>query len=68
MSKTDWLAPINADAGKLKREAVKRRKLFQEISVLKSEVAEYVESGWEVDRELKIKTKLKKTDRSRRTS
>ena len=55
-----WLEPVITDAGKLKREAAKRRKSFQELSVAKSEVEEYINDGWEVVRELKIKSRVRK--------
>jgi len=60
MANSDWLESVLSDGGRLKREAIKRRKAFQEISVVKGAVAEHVESGWEIDKELKIKTKLRK--------
>lgn len=55
-----WLEPVITDAGKLKREAAKRRKPFQELSIAKSEVEEYLNDGWEVVRELKIKSRVRK--------
>ena len=57
---TNWLEPVITDAGKLKREAAKRRKPFQEMSVAKSEVEGYINDGWEIDRELKIKSRLRR--------
>jgi DNA sulfur modification protein DndB len=48
------------EPGKLQREAVKRRKDYLELSVLKALVPEYLESDWQIDRELKIKTRLRK--------
>ncbi|MCF6267222.1 MAG: DGQHR domain-containing protein [Desulfuromusa sp.] len=60
MPDTEWLDPISTEAKKLKREAAKRRKAYQELSVLKSAVQEHLDAGWEVDRELKIKTRIRK--------
>jgi len=57
---TEWLDSICTDSKKLKREAAKRRKAYQELSVLKSSVQEYIDDGWEVDKELKIKTRIRK--------
>jgi len=48
------------DAGKLQREAVVRRKDHRELSVSNALVPEYLEDGWEVDRTLIRKTKLRK--------
>lgn len=60
MDGIDWLAPILADPAKLKREASKRRKLYQETSVPKALVPEYLPEGWEVARELKTRTRLRR--------
>ncbi len=60
MPDTEWLDPISTEAKKLKRAAAKRRKAYQELSVLKSAVQEHLDAGWEVDRELKIKTRIRK--------
>jgi len=48
------------EPGKLQREAVKRRKDYLELSVLKALVPEYLESEWQIDRDLKINTRLRK--------
>lgn len=60
MSGLIWLRSMNTEVNKLKREAAKRRKPYQELSVAKSCVQEYFDDGWEVDRELKIKTRIRK--------
>ncbi len=60
MPDSEWLNPISTEANKLKREAAKRRRAYQELSVLKSGVQEYIEAGWEIDRELKIRTRIRK--------
>ncbi len=60
MSESAWLKLMLTDSGKLQREAVMRRKGYMELSVPKALVPEYLETGWEIDRELKIKTRLRK--------
>ena len=60
MTESKWLSSMLVDHGKIAREATKRRKPFQEASVAKSAVDEHLEQGWEVAKELKIKTRLKK--------
>lgn len=57
----EWLSAVTKQASKLKREAVIRRKQYQEVSVVKSIVPDRLNDGWEFDKELKIKTRLKKT-------
>ena len=48
------------DHPRLKREATKRRKLFTQLSVKRSDVDDYLALGWEKDKELKIKVRLKR--------
>jgi DNA sulfur modification protein DndB len=60
MPDTEWLSGLSKEPTKLKREAAKRRKPYEEISVAKSAVQEHVDTGWEIDRELKIKTRLRR--------
>jgi DNA sulfur modification protein DndB len=55
-----WLKTVCSDGRKLKKEAAKRRKPFKEISVSKAMLEEYLAAGWEVDKELKTKVRLKK--------
>ena len=45
---------------RLKKEAAIRKKTYREISVSKSAVNDYLEKGWEVEKPLKIKTRLRK--------
>ncbi|MDP0495020.1 MAG: DGQHR domain-containing protein [Verrucomicrobiota bacterium JB024] len=60
METAEWVRRIINDASRLKRDATKWRKPYQEKSVLKSEVESLLKAGWTVDRELKIKTKLQR--------
>lgn len=60
MPDCEWLITVTTDSSKLKREATKRRKPYQELSVAKSAVNDFLDNGWEVDRELKIKTRIRK--------
>jgi len=54
------LGPISMDPGRLAREAAKRRKPYELTSVPKNQVDECLTNGWEIDKELKIKTRLKR--------
>ena len=60
MPDSEWIEPLITEANKLKREAVKRRKTHQELSVSKSKVQEYNDDGWTVYRELKNKSLIRK--------
>lgn len=60
MPNLEWLNPLCTEAGKLKREAATRRKAYQELSVTTTSVQDYLGAGWEVDSELKIKTRIRK--------
>ncbi len=60
MSSTEWLKEIYSDHQKLQREAAKRRKLYKEESIAKALLGEYLEQGWEVDRELKTKVRIRR--------
>ena len=54
------LEPISTDPGRLAREAAIRRRTYERTSVSKSQVDEYLDNGWALDRELKIKTRLRR--------
>lgn len=54
------LAPLLTDPSKIDREAVKRRNRFEQITVSKADVENYISIGWELDRELKRLTRLKR--------
>lgn len=57
---SEWMAPIVTEPGRLKREATKRKKTHQEESIPKALVPEYIEAGWEVARELKTRTRMRR--------
>ncbi|MDE2925452.1 MAG: DGQHR domain-containing protein, partial [Acidobacteriota bacterium] len=44
----------------LNREATKRRKTFNYLTVKRSDVDDFISKGWEMDKELKIKVRLKR--------
>lgn len=56
----DYLGPLLTDPSRIKREAVHRRKPFDEKSVSPDDIAEHEAKGWQVDRKLKRKTKVKR--------
>lgn len=55
-----YLAPLLCDPHQLAREAVKRRKLFNEKTLSADEIAEHEALGWVIDRKLVKKTRFKK--------
>lgn len=55
-----FLGPVLTDAPKLKREAAKRRRPFQQTSVAKGAVEDHIRDGWSVDKDLKLKTRLRR--------
>ena len=54
------LSDLLVDRSQLKREATQRRKTFNILSVKRSDVDDYISKGWEIDKELKIKVRLKR--------
>ncbi len=56
----DYLVPLITDPAHLKREAIRRRKLFDEKSVHPDSIADHEAAGWVVDRKLKRKTKVRR--------
>ena len=56
----EYLSPLLSDERQLKREAVRRRKQFEEKNVAQSEVLEHETVGWVFDRELKKRTRVKR--------
>lgn len=54
------LGPLVTDPGQLRREAVRRRKPFDEKSVQPDSIPDHEANGWVVDRKLKRKTKVKR--------
>jgi len=57
-----YLAPLIVDPARLKREAVRRRKLFDEKSISEEGIPEHEAEGWQVqvDRKLNRKTTIRK--------
>jgi DNA sulfur modification protein DndB len=51
-------SPILKDAPRLKREAVKRRKPLEHITVSPAQISEFEADGWQVDKTLKKQTRL----------
>ena len=60
MGDIEWMGPIVSDPQKTKREAIWRKNHFQEVSVLKPLLDQYLEQGWEEVRQLKTKVRLRK--------
>ncbi len=55
-----YLNPLLVDSAKLKREAVRRRKPFDEKSVHQEEIPDHQADGWAIDRKLKKKIKVRR--------
>ena len=55
-----YLAPLLSDPKRLRREAVRRRKPFDEKAILADVIPEHEAEGWKVDRKLKRKTTVRK--------
>lgn len=55
-----YLGPILTDQSKIRREAVHRRKPFDEKSVSADAIQDHEAKGWQVDRKLKRVTKVKR--------
>ncbi|MFX0197243.1 MAG: hypothetical protein ACFFCW_14050, partial [Candidatus Hodarchaeota archaeon] len=54
------LYPLLTSSAQMRREAGKRRKLYDTQSVKRDSIPEYEANGWEIDKELKLKTRLKR--------
>jgi hypothetical protein len=55
-----YLGPLLTDPSKIRREAVRRRKPFDEKSVAHDAIQDHEAQGWQVDRKLKRLTKVRK--------
>jgi DGQHR domain-containing protein len=55
-----YLGPLLTDPSRIKREAVRRRKPFDEKSVSLDDIPDHEAKGWQVDRKLKRKTKVRR--------
>ena len=49
----EFFGPLVANPSKIKREAVRRRKQFDEKSIVAEQIPEYEADGWQVDKRLK---------------
>ncbi len=58
--KEGYLGPLIKDPSRIRREAVRRRKPFDEKSVAADALPDHESKGWQVDRKLKRLTKVKK--------
>jgi DGQHR domain-containing protein len=56
----DYLGALLTDPSRIKREAVRRRKPFDERSVPAEAIPDHEAKGWQVDRRLKRVTKVKR--------
>jgi DGQHR domain-containing protein len=56
----EYLGPLLTDPSRIKREAVRRRKPFDEKSVPAETIPDHEAEGWQVDRKLKRVTKVKR--------
>jgi len=59
-NKKQYFFGLLMELTKIKREAAKRKLPYDQLSVLKADVGKYVEEGWEIDKELTRKTRLKR--------
>ena len=55
-----YLGPLLTDPSRIRREAVRRRKPFDEISIAPEAIPDHEAKGWQVDRKLKRLTKVKR--------
>ena len=61
-NRDSYLVPLLTDAKRLGREAVRRRKVFDEKSIPAEVIAEHEAEGWQVDRKRKRKTTVCATE------
>ncbi|HKT11602.1 MAG TPA: DGQHR domain-containing protein [Terriglobia bacterium] len=59
----EYLGPLLNDPSRIKREAVKRRKPFDERSIRTDEIPQYEAEGWQLDRKLKRLTRVRREKR-----
>ncbi len=55
-----YLGPLLTEAGRIRREAVHKRKVFDEKSVSADAIPDHEANGWQVDRKLTRFTKVKR--------
>ncbi|PZR73352.1 MAG: hypothetical protein DLM73_10915 [Chthoniobacterales bacterium] len=58
--KTDFLSPLLSEAGARAREAIKRRKPFDFLTIPATELADYESAGWSIDKRLTHKIRLRR--------
>jgi len=56
----EFFGPLLDEPSKIKREAVRRRKQFDEKSINAEEIPEYEAEGWQVDKRLKRSIRVKR--------
>jgi hypothetical protein len=56
----EFFGPLLTESSKIKREAVRRRKQFDEKSIVSGEEPEYEAEGWQVDRRLKRSIRVRR--------
>ena len=56
----EFFGPLLTDPSKIKREAVRRRKQFDEKSIVAEQIPEHEADGWQVDRRLKRSIRVKR--------
>ncbi len=56
----EYLGPLLTDPSRIRREAVRRRKPFDEKSVSADTIPDHEAKGWQVDRKLKRVTRVKR--------
>ena len=60
MDEKENLGPLLDTHRRLSREATKRRRSYEEKSISKKEVDDYLKKGWKIQKELKIKVKMRR--------
>jgi DNA sulfur modification protein DndB len=59
VAKDEYLGPLLTDPSKIRREAVRRRKPFEEKTIAPDAIAEYESQGWVVEKKKRV-TKVKR--------
>jgi hypothetical protein len=59
-ARAQYLGPLLTDPSRIRREAVSRRKPFDEKSVSFDTIPDHEAKGWQVDRKLKRVTRVKR--------
>jgi DNA sulfur modification protein DndB len=55
-----YLKPLLVDTSRIRREAVKRRKVFHEKTIHQDSITEYEAAGWQVDKQLKHSIRVRR--------